>query len=333
MSGRLFSDITDNMNTSKTKLYIWANSLLISLNLAWNYFTRGPVPAEIRRTTTDILHSVQQLENNPLIILASLLYLLLFISGIINVLRLGLRKLQKRPFFPSRSAAELFPADTLSNNRALLLTGLFFFILNSVSFLIPPFKNIQQALGYGIALNLIMELATIGILLRLLSPGRLGLRKPGFSPAFVFTAYTIGILILIPASVLNSFLLRLFSLTPETNPAIGILMTVKNPLVYLLLFLQVIFVAPLAEELFFRGFLFAWLRSRLSFPAAAIFLSLIFALMHQASADALPLFILSLILCFVYERTGNLWNSILIHGIHNSLGSLIILALKNHSFM
>lgn len=322
------------MNASpKIRLYILANTLLIGLNLALDHFMRGPVPAEIRRTTADIMHSVQQLENSPFIILASLLYLFLFFSGIINVLRLSLLKLQKRSFLPYADPAAFPLNNTLDNNRALFLISFFFLILNSAPFIMPPFKHIQQALGYGIALNLTMELAAICVLFRFLSPSKLGIKKSGFDPGFVFTAYTIGILLIIPASLFNTFLLKIFALPPETNPAFGVLMTVKNPLLYMLIFLQVLILAPLSEELLFRGFLFKWLRSKMSFTAAAIVLSLIFAFMHQASADLLPLFVLSLLLCFVYERTGNLWNSILIHGIHNSLGSLIIIALKNHSFM
>jgi membrane protease YdiL (CAAX protease family) len=80
-------------------------------------------------------------------------------------------------------------------------------------------------------------------------------------------------------------------------------------------------VAPLAEELFFRGFLFGALRKR-GLPVAAGVTGLLFGLAHVASAPVgfiVPLALLGVILCLLYERTKSLYPSIALHCLNNSI--------------
>jgi membrane protease YdiL (CAAX protease family) len=80
-------------------------------------------------------------------------------------------------------------------------------------------------------------------------------------------------------------------------------------------------VAPIAEELFFRGFLFGALR-RYGFPLAALVSGLAFGGAHVASAPVgylLPLAVLGVILCAIYERTGSLYPCMALHCVNNSV--------------
>jgi membrane protease YdiL (CAAX protease family) len=81
-------------------------------------------------------------------------------------------------------------------------------------------------------------------------------------------------------------------------------------------------VAPLAEELFFRGFFYGALRNwRGVWPAAAI-TGLVFGAVHAGSADVaylLPLGFFGFALCLLYERTGSLYPCIALHCLNNSL--------------
>jgi membrane protease YdiL (CAAX protease family) len=80
-------------------------------------------------------------------------------------------------------------------------------------------------------------------------------------------------------------------------------------------------VAPMAEELFFRGFLFGSLRKR-GFPIAAGVSGITFGLAHVASSPIgflVPLAILGVLLCLVYERTGSLYPCIALHCLNNSV--------------
>ena len=88
---------------------------------------------------------------------------------------------------------------------------------------------------------------------------------------------------------------------------------------------MVICVAPLAEEIFFRGFFYRALRSRFSIWAAAAIDGGLFGIIHFdfSGAEALlilpPLALLGFIFCLVLERTGSLYPVIALHAINNTI--------------
>jgi membrane protease YdiL (CAAX protease family) len=86
--------------------------------------------------------------------------------------------------------------------------------------------------------------------------------------------------------------------------------------------LVVIVVAPVCEELFFRGFLYRVLRLRMAFWAAALIDGLVFGLVHASSTSlaALPILaFLGIVFCYVYERTGTLFATIAMHALNNTI--------------
>lgn len=103
----------------------------------------------------------------------------------------------------------------------------------------------------------------------------------------------------------------------------ALLTTLPNvtPLWKLLGALAAIVMAPLAEEIFFRGLLQSMLRRYLRSPWLAILLtSAIFAVAHRQNIQDLPsLFALSVMLGYAYERSGRLFTPILIHAMFNAL--------------
>jgi membrane protease YdiL (CAAX protease family) len=79
--------------------------------------------------------------------------------------------------------------------------------------------------------------------------------------------------------------------------------------------------APLAEELFFRGFLYGGLR-RYGVPIAAIVSGLLFGAVHIGGSPIgflVPLAALGIILALLYERTGSLYPPIALHALNNSI--------------
>jgi membrane protease YdiL (CAAX protease family)/uncharacterized RDD family membrane protein YckC len=84
--------------------------------------------------------------------------------------------------------------------------------------------------------------------------------------------------------------------------------------------------APFAEELFFRGFFFSGLRSRLSFLPAALVAGLVFGAVHAATGitTVIPLAALGFGLCWLYEKTGSLWPCVILHAINNGLALALI---------
>ena len=73
------------------------------------------------------------------------------------------------------------------------------------------------------------------------------------------------------------------------------------------------FVAPIVEELFFRGFLQGALRRRCGSTPAIVGTALIFAAIHGNAFAFLPLFVLGLVLGYVYDRTQSLVGPMLVH--------------------
>src|SRR5829696_6212024 len=82
------------------------------------------------------------------------------------------------------------------------------------------------------------------------------------------------------------------------------------------------FVAPLAEELFFRGFVFGVLRERIGVAWGALATGVVFGLVHVAGSPIETvgvLIILGCLLCVLYLKTGSLLPCIALHAINNSI--------------
>ena len=76
-------------------------------------------------------------------------------------------------------------------------------------------------------------------------------------------------------------------------------------------------IAPCTEEVLFRGLLFRYLRDRNGFIPAALISSMLFGLMHDSNSG--PVAVLGFLLAWLYQRSGSLWLSILLHAMFNSL--------------
>ena len=89
--------------------------------------------------------------------------------------------------------------------------------------------------------------------------------------------------------------------------------SLSNNFEFILALLTFVVLAPLAEELLFRGYLFGNLRRILPFSAAAIITSALFGLVHFQWNVSIDVFVLSLVLCYLRENTHRLWPSIMLH--------------------
>lgn len=81
-------------------------------------------------------------------------------------------------------------------------------------------------------------------------------------------------------------------------------------------------VAPIAEEVFFRGYFFTALRNWKGLWPAAILTGLTFGAIHAGSAPVgylVPLAVFGFGLCLLYDRTGSLYPCIVLHAFNNSL--------------
>jgi membrane protease YdiL (CAAX protease family) len=86
--------------------------------------------------------------------------------------------------------------------------------------------------------------------------------------------------------------------------------------------IMVVAVAPVAEEVFFRGFFYGALRSRFAVLPAALINGVLFGAIHY-SPDAVaalpPLAVLGFVFCLIYEKTGSLFPVIALHAVNNAI--------------
>jgi membrane protease YdiL (CAAX protease family) len=88
------------------------------------------------------------------------------------------------------------------------------------------------------------------------------------------------------------------------------------------LILAVVVLAPLGEELFFRGFMYASLRGRVPVFWAALTSAALFGAVHPiygvTAWNLVPVLAMAgFAMCLLYERTGSLWPAIAFHFVMN----------------
>jgi membrane protease YdiL (CAAX protease family) len=90
-------------------------------------------------------------------------------------------------------------------------------------------------------------------------------------------------------------------------------------------------VAPVVEEIFFRGFVFAGLRPQYGWQRAAVISSALFSVIHLIPTAVIPIFILGYIFAYLYQRSGSIWPAIVMHAATNALalGGAYFLANSN----
>lgn len=88
--------------------------------------------------------------------------------------------------------------------------------------------------------------------------------------------------------------------------------------------LATVFIAPIAEEIIMRGWLYGKLRAKLKIPLAMIITSFVFALLHGQWNVGVSVFALSLILCGLREITGTIWSGMLLHMLSNGIAFYLL---------
>lgn len=98
----------------------------------------------------------------------------------------------------------------------------------------------------------------------------------------------------------------------------------QSPLILTLLLMAVVVLAPVSEELFFRGYLYAALKSKIGGHAVWVS-SLLFTIVHFYIIHAVPVFLLALALAWLYERRGVIWENVLAHAALNGAVAVLLL--------
>lgn len=88
--------------------------------------------------------------------------------------------------------------------------------------------------------------------------------------------------------------------------------------------LLIVILAPIAEEICFRGMLYGGVRTKLPALPAALVGGLVFGGLHALTGITAvpPLIVLGFLLCLLYEKTGSIVPGIVLHMLNNSVALL-----------
>lgn len=93
---------------------------------------------------------------------------------------------------------------------------------------------------------------------------------------------------------------------------------------YIVAFIALVIIPPIAEEMLFRGYVFSRLRAKMGFVSTAIVTSLLFGVVHLQWNVGVDVFALSLVLCYLREYTGRIWAGVALHMIKNGVAFVLL---------
>ena len=196
----------------------------------------------------------------------------------------------------------------------------------------PLFAQVLPLLPIGFNLKVsivtvLIELLAIGVIAAALAAynkkfADIGVNKPKLLHlANAFVAFFVYIAVSI---VLHSIAQYLFSGTYNAEQPQELGYDGLSGIEIVAAFIPLVLLTPLAEELIFRGFMFKGIRRHTPFWVTAIAVSALFGVAHGQWNVGLDVFSMSLISCYLVEKTGSLWPSIFLHVIKNGLAFSLV---------
>ena len=194
--------------------------------------------------------------------------------------------------------------------------------------------NITAGTGGAVALSYADEIAVYGaclILIGLLVRWRrhtrltaLGLRLPTWP--WLVAAIPLGFAAIVLEYVGGVIDRIVLPAANSTNQCVGIRAEYGGSIALTLLATAVI--APVAEEIIFRGFTFRWLQGRMPLWGAVMVSAALFSAAHVGWAEPtlfLPVFLDGLLLAYVFAKSGSVWPGVIVHASINILATIIVL--------
>ncbi|WP_297437050.1 CPBP family intramembrane glutamic endopeptidase [uncultured Clostridium sp.] len=138
----------------------------------------------------------------------------------------------------------------------------------------------------------------------------------------VLIPMTLGVLMV--SGILSSIIVAIL-FSGDKSPALvsNLFKDMTSPLSIL----ATVLIAPIAEELIFRGILFNYIRKKINTPAAVIISSITFGIFHQNISQGLFAGALGILLSLMYVYTDSLFGDILTHMLVNTTSTVISLVL------
>ena len=143
--------------------------------------------------------------------------------------------------------------------------------------------------------------------------GKFTLNVMGLGCGLLFGAYAI--------ILLHNAILYAFGIDTQGDQIFEIFNQLESPIWF---FFVGALIAPVVEEIFFRGFLFQGFRQKYGWLPAVLLSSAIFGAAHLDPVSLIPTFMLGCVLAYMYHRSNSLWPGIIFHTLINSFSLLAV---------
>jgi membrane protease YdiL (CAAX protease family) len=156
----------------------------------------------------------------------------------------------------------------------------------------------------------------------------LGVRRVDWRPAAGVVALGLGVIV--GVNLIYNGLISLLHLHMQTNSDSLLQYAHSAPLTLLGYLAAAVLVAPICEEIFFRGFLFGGLTTSLRLWPAALLSAALFGIAHVDAGSFPVLFVIGIALAWARWRFGSLLPGIAIHACNNLLAAALIVVAMAH---
>jgi len=151
----------------------------------------------------------------------------------------------------------------------------------------------------------------------------LGLRSVAVSNILI-AGFAGGVLLFFLVAMISLILNWFIPQSVEPQPFVEILLAAQNWWQVLIVIIIGSVLAPFSEEVYFRGFLFPFLRQHLGVDYGLWASAIVFGALHMDLIRFIPLTLGGFGLALIYQRTGSLWASILAHGVWNGIMTFLV---------
>ncbi|WP_308750361.1 type II CAAX endopeptidase family protein [uncultured Anaerococcus sp.] len=191
--------------------------------------------------------------------------------------------------------------------------------------------NIENLTLYILILSQILKLILVLVFLKLRSKkfhhqyGLTYIKNKNLDSDF-YKIITIAFGVAGFGNILLSVFLKIFENNDYINTTLETLETMLNynsTFEYLVLFASVVIIAPILEELLFRGILFSETKKYLNVTASMVINGLCFAIYHMNIIQGINTFFMGMVLSYVYYYRRNIKEAIAIHMVNNFIAMVM----------
>lgn len=195
-------------------------------------------------------------------------------------------------------------------------------ILGPEKFEQPVFAAIYSAVAYALAMALI-----IFVPWKIMKTNRVELGLRGWPTWTDIGLAPAGFIIYL---ILAAILVWIFSLFPWFDAAQEQEIVFNSYLFgfdRIVAFITLVVVAPIAEEIIFRGWLYGKMRTKLPMAVSIFLVSVLFGMIHMQWNVGVNVFAMSVVLCGLREVTGTIYAGILLHMLKNGVAFYLLYVL------